>query len=301
MLAVHLGLASRPGGEPFLVGRLTLVLGGLQASLALLQALAAALAGAQPVGQLVAATLAQALVLFGVQGCGLFEDALDLFAYLLVGAVRPMRGVGLDLGAVEGEQADRDEPRFGAEPQDLGEGLGQGALVTGAKAGDSRVVWDLVGADHPEGHVLAAATLDSARGALANAVAVEQKADHRLGLEGGGAPAVFAVLGVERGQVDLLDRVDHEPGEVVLGQPLGQAGRQKQLLVSVAGEEVVGHRAPPIRSLGAIVEGAADGAVHGVCAGEGDRLSLATLRRAAWGVYATASHHLLFVLTRPGA
>lgn len=38
----------------------------------------------------------------------------------------------------------------------------------------------------------------------------------------------------------FLDRLDHEPGEVVFRQPVTQVRRQKQRLVTVTGEEVLG-------------------------------------------------------------
>ena len=47
--------------------------------------------------------------------------------------------------------------------------------------------------------------------------------------------------GKERGQIELADRVDHEPREVVLGQPLAQARRQQQLLLAITREEVLRH------------------------------------------------------------
>jgi hypothetical protein len=39
------------------------------------------------------------------------------------------------------------------------------------------------------------------------------------------AVPVGAMLPGERGEVDLLDDVEDEPGEVVVGQPVAQVGR----------------------------------------------------------------------------
>ena len=97
------------------------------------------------------------LVLGGVDPAGLGED---LGGDLLVGADRPVGGVGGELGAVDGDHADVDDPGLAAEPEDLAEEIRQGLLVADPKAGDRRVVGRLVGADHPEGDVLAAAALD---------------------------------------------------------------------------------------------------------------------------------------------
>jgi hypothetical protein len=58
---------------------------------------------------------------------------------------------------------------------------------------------------------------------------------------GGGAVAVGSIGGVEGLEVERLDGIDHEPGEVVLGEPVAQVRRQEQRLVAVAGDEVLGH------------------------------------------------------------
>ena len=128
-----------------------------------------------------------------------------------------------------------------AEAEHPAEEVGERFLVADPKPGDRRVVGDLVRADHPEGDVLATAALDPPRASLADAVGVGEQADHHLRLVGGGAVAVGAIGGVEGLEVELLDRLDHEPGEVVVGQPIAQVRRQQQRLVSIAGEEVLWH------------------------------------------------------------
>ena len=52
---------------------------------------------------------------------------------------------------------------------------------------------------------------------------------------------VGAIGSKERGQIQLADRVDHKPGEVILGQPLAQARRQQQLLLAITRQEVLRH------------------------------------------------------------
>jgi hypothetical protein len=81
--------------------------------------------------------LAELLVFFGVDRVGLSED---LARDLLVVARRLRRGVGRDLGAVDGDHADPDQTRLGAERQHLAEQPGQRALVTLTKARDRRVI-----------------------------------------------------------------------------------------------------------------------------------------------------------------
>ena len=64
------------------------------------------------------------------------------------------------LGDPKSRAPQHDQAGVGAEAEHLAEQVGQGLLVAGPKAGDRGVVWDLVGADHAEGDVLAAAALD---------------------------------------------------------------------------------------------------------------------------------------------
>ena len=75
----------------------------------------------------------------------------------------PIRGRGGELRAVDGEHACPHQPGLGAESEHLAEDVGQGLLVAHPEAGDRGVVGHLVGADHAEGDVLAAAALDPTR------------------------------------------------------------------------------------------------------------------------------------------
>ena len=195
-------------------------------------------------GQLVAARLAQALVVCRVGAGGLIEDGLDLLGDRPIAARLSGRGVARDRAAVERHQPDRRQPGLRAQRQHLGEGGRQGTLVAHAKARDRGVIGGAVGADHPKRDVLGAAALDGARGALADRVGVHQQRQHHGRLMGRAAPAVLAVVGVEGAELQRLDRVDYEPGQVILGQPLAQARRQQQFLLAIAREEVLGHRAP---------------------------------------------------------
>jgi hypothetical protein len=107
--------------------------GLVETALCLAQALAPRGAVA---GQLVAAGLAEALVLGGVDLLCLFED---LLGDLDVGAVLAIGGVGGDPSAVEGQGADRNEAALGAEREDAGEQLGERLGVAASEAGDRGV------------------------------------------------------------------------------------------------------------------------------------------------------------------
>ena len=55
------------------------------------------------------------------------------------------------------------------------------------------------------------------------------------------AVPVVAVGSVEGCQVDLVDHVEDEPGQVAVGEPVAQVWREQEGLVAVAAQEVVGH------------------------------------------------------------
>jgi hypothetical protein len=172
---------------------------------------------------------------------GLAQDLGNLFLELLMGSVGPLGGVAGQLGAVQRHRADPDHPGGRAQLQGFDQEPGQGLLVADAEQGDGHVVGRLVAGQDAEGDVLSAAPLDLAGGAHPDGVGVQQHADQRLGVVGGVAVAVGAVGGKEPSQVELVDHVTDEPGEVAFGQPLAQVGREQEGLVTVTGKEVVGH------------------------------------------------------------
>jgi len=87
------------------------------------------------------------------------------------------------------------------------------------------------------------APFDLPRGAHADAVAIQQHAEQELGIVGGvPVPVPVVTVGpVERVEVQLVDHVEDEPGQVALGQPVAEVGGQQEGLVAVAAQEVVGH------------------------------------------------------------
>ena len=190
----------------------------------------AALARRERRRQLIAAPLAELLVLDRVDLGGLFED---LARDLLVIARRPLGRVGMDLRAVDRDDPDAHHPRVRAQPQHLPEQLAQRALVADPEARDRGVIRRLVGGDHPERDVLAAAPLDPPRRALADRVRVHDQRHHHRRIVRRATPAVPPIRSQERGQIELADRVDHKPREVIISQPLTQARRQQQLLLAI--------------------------------------------------------------------
>jgi hypothetical protein len=58
------------------------------------------------------------------------------------------------------------------------------------------------------------------------------------------AVPVVSVRTVERRQVELIDHVQDEPGQVAGGEPVAQVWGKHEGLVAVAAQEVVGHSDP---------------------------------------------------------
>ena len=101
------------------------------------------------------------------------------------GAVGLVRGVGGQLGPVEGDGADADHAGGGTQPQGLDEEAGERLLVADTEARDSHVVRRLVAGKDPEGEVLCAAAFELPGGAHPQAVAIEEHAEQGLGVVGG--------------------------------------------------------------------------------------------------------------------
>jgi hypothetical protein len=171
----------------------------------------------------------------------LAEDAVDLLADRSVAACRLVRGVGRHRGSVQRDDADRHQTRPRAEREDLGKRLGQRLLMACAEPGDRGVIWGLICADDPGRDILVAATLDRPRRPLPQGIAVEQQRDHHRRIMGRPPVTIGAIGAVELGKIDLGDDINHQPGEVTVPEPLAQAGRQQERLLSITPQEVLRH------------------------------------------------------------
>jgi hypothetical protein len=86
-----------------------------------------------------------------------------------------------------------------------------------------------------------AGTAPIARGALPDRVGIDEQRDHHLWVVRRRAPPVAPIGGVERLEIQRRHRVEHEPGKMILWQPLAQARRQQQVLLAITRNEVLGH------------------------------------------------------------
>jgi hypothetical protein len=206
-----------------------------------LDASAPVLAPTEDGRRLVAAGLAELGVFGFVSGLRLGEHLLDGLVDRVLGHVALHgRGSG-HLRPVERHEADTSHPCLRAQPERGGEDRLERLFVTLAEPGDRRVVGKQSGANHPEGDVDVARTADLAGRADPDAGGREQQRHHRGGVVCCAAPAIGSVVGVEGREVHLLDRVQHEPRQMVFGQPVRHRRRQQIQLIAFWGEEVVGH------------------------------------------------------------
>ena len=147
--------------------------------------------------------------------------------------VRPCRSVRLHFRPVDRDDTCGDEPCGNAKPEHLGEQLGDRLGVAAAEAGEGRVVELLVRRDDAECDVFSKTPLDPTRGALADAVGIEEHGELEGRVVGGATPAVLPVIGVEGGEIELGHDVKNEERDVILGQPLRERRREQIELVAV--------------------------------------------------------------------
>ena len=153
-----------------------------------------------------------------------------------------MRRRGRDLRAVDRDDPDLDQPARAHSSSTSPNSPVIACSWRTTKPRDRGVIGRLVGADHPERDVLATAPLDPPRRALPDRIRVDEQRDHHRRIMRRPAMTVGAIARIERGQIHLLNSVEHEPRQVLLRQPLPQARRQQQLLLTITRDEVLRHR-----------------------------------------------------------
>jgi hypothetical protein len=158
-LAASVGRSSQLG-DPLLIALLAGGRLGLQLGFGLLQS-------GQPLGP--------------VGRGGLGEQLGDLRLEVGVGAVGRGGRVGLDLSAIQGDQAQADQAGGRAQLQRLDRQPGQGLLMSDPEPGDGHMIGGAVAAQHAEGDVLVAAPFDLAGGADPGAIGVQQHSQQHPG------------------------------------------------------------------------------------------------------------------------
>jgi hypothetical protein len=149
--------------------------------------------------------------------------------------------VGPKLRAVQGDPTQLDHAQPLRQLQRLHQQIGQRIQVPTAEPGYRPEVRGLIGSQEPKRHILHALALDRPRGAHPGGVSVDQQAQHQPRIIGRVA-AQPAVVGVDGRQVQhLVDHLGHEPGQVILRQPLIQRRRHQQSLIRIKPTERLPH------------------------------------------------------------
>ena len=222
----------------------------LQRLLGLANLLQPRLPALQLLGQFVARLLGPvARVLRRVDCFGFGQHLLHLGRQLWLAVLDPpvthglvLGGVGLHLRAVERHPTQLHRPALERHPQHLLEQPLEGFQVDLAKIRDRAEVGLVAGRQHAKGYVLDQPPGDPARGAHAQAIAVEQQFDHQPRMIRR-LPALLPFIDLLDGrQIQLINEVVDEIDEVVFGQPILQTGRQQQFLLGKVGPVGFAHK-----------------------------------------------------------
>ena len=95
--------------------------------------------------------------------------------------------------------------------------------------------------DHLERHILHARPLDRPRRPHPARIPIQQQGDHHRRVIRPPADPVSAIRAIERAQIHARDRVQHEPREVPLRQPIPHIRRQQKRLIPITTNEVLSH------------------------------------------------------------
>jgi hypothetical protein len=104
----------------------------------------------------------------------------------------------------------------------------------------------LVRCDNPQRHILDQTPLDLSPGTFPDRVRIDQQRDHHRRVTRGATSTVDAIRSAKCRQVQLGNRVHHEPREMITRKPVRYRRRHQHQLVTIDYRKVVGH--PPIAS-----------------------------------------------------
>ena len=195
-------------------------------------------------GKLVAPTaLAVFRVLVGIDLLGASQQLGNLLlesffglAHALVAHRLVLRGVRLELAAVDRDVPQLDQPCLLAKPQDLRKKVGKGRQVLLTKRRDAVVIRMLIASEHAKRDVFVGRSLDLPGGWPTHAVAVHEQRDHHRRVKAGSPSVILRLVhGVNRAQVQARNHVEHEQRQMPLRQPLTEVRRHQQPLVQRVG------------------------------------------------------------------
>ena len=163
-------------------------------------------------------------------------QSLDQLAAAGASCRAALAGRPVHPGAVDADGADLEHVRFARRQQRLQEALGHGVEGLAPEPGDGVAFGVQAGGREAQADVAAGGAIDAARGEDAAGVAVDRQGERhaRLALRRAGA----ALVDAEALEVDMVDGLDDETGEVVGGDPVAPVDGQKEGLLAVARHEL---------------------------------------------------------------
>jgi hypothetical protein len=169
-----------------------------------------------------------------IGGSRLLQQRLDLRGQLRFGPLHALvahrlvpRGVGLDLGAVHRDRAKLRQPALARQAHHLHKQPGELLQVQRAEIADRAVLGEVARREHSEGHVLVQLARDLARAEHPAGIGVHQHLDHHGRVKGLVARPAAGVARVKGAQVQRIDGVADEVGQVPFGQPVLQRRGQR--------------------------------------------------------------------------
>src|SRR6266568_3910696 len=164
------------------------------------------------------------------------------FTHPVVAQRLTLRGVGLDLGAIDGHVAQLDQPSSLAQLQHLQEQLPQLFQVALAKLGNAVVVWLLIARQNPKSYVIISGPLDLARRHLAHAVAIDEQLNHNRRMVWRATPQVaLFITAHDRREIQSIHHIADIECQMFSWQPLPQVRRQQQQLTQVISSKCFAH------------------------------------------------------------
>lgn len=146
------------------------------------------------------------------------------------------RGRGLDLDAVGGDGTQFDQPALPRQPDHLHEQGRQLLRMQGAEIAHPPVFWEIAGAEHTECDILVQLPGDLARREYATGIRVQQHLDHHRRMKRLIARPAAGVAGVERAQIERVNRIADEIRQMAFGKPVLQCMQQQKLLLGIIRE-----------------------------------------------------------------
>jgi hypothetical protein len=93
----------------------------------------------------------------------------------------------------------------------------------------------------PVGDVFDAGTFDRPRRPSPARIRVQNQRDHHRRIKRWPTAPIGPVDGIKRVEVHRLDSLEHEPREVVFGQPLAHVRRHQKRLLAITRDEALRH------------------------------------------------------------